>query len=414
MKDKINKVELLAPAGSYEKMVTAFHFGADAVYLAGKQYGLRAFADNFSIEEMQQAVEYAHSKGKKVYVTLNIFANNSDFEQLQQYLKQLENIKVDAVLVSDVGMFDFVRTHSKLNIHISTQANTTNKYAVDFWIKQGAERVVLAREVALEQIKEIKEYVPKANIECFVHGAMCISYSGRCLMSNYMTQRDSNRGECVQACRWKWQIKEYSRTDDDAMPVYEDERGTYIFNSKDLNMLPHIDKLISAGVDSLKIEGRMKSPFYVATVVNAYRRAIDSYYQQPNKYIVDEQLLNELNKASHRSYTTGFYLDENQQRQYYKSSRAVEESKFIAKVLSYHDGIATIEQRNKFVAGDTLEILSNGDSFNKQFVANNITDNNGNTVEVCNRVQQILHLPCPHPLNEGDILRYPQQKQLEE
>ena len=409
---KTNKVELLAPAGSYEKMLTAFHFGADAVYLAGKQFGLRAFADNFTDQQIAQATQYAHSINKKVYVTLNIFASEADFAQLGDYLKVLEKAQVDAVLVSDLGVFDFVKTHSHLNIHVSTQANTTNKYAVNMWHKMGAERVVLAREVPLAEIAAIKQFVPQCSIECFVHGAMCISYSGRCLMSNYLTNRNSNRGECVQACRWKWEVKECSRDDDSAMPVMEDEHGTYIFNSKDMNMLRHIDKLMDAGIDSFKIEGRMKSAFYVATVVNAYRRAIDAYYK--GKSAFDKcltELTNELNKASHRCYTTGFYFDEDVERQYYTSSKAIEESKFIAVVLDWKDGVATIEQRNKFVDGDTLEILSVGDSFNKQFVAHNILDSVGNSVQVCNKVQQVLTLPCPYPVQKGDILRFCQNEQ---
>lgn len=397
------KLELLAPAGNMEKLITAFHFGADAVYLSGKRYGLRAFADNFDECEIAEAVAYAHKLGKKVYVTLNIFAKNADFDDLCDYLKVLEDAQVDAVLVSDVGMFDFVRSHSKLPIHISTQANTTNKYAVGYWRKQGAERVVLAREVPLKEICEISAYCPDVQLEVFVHGAMCVSYSGRCLMSNYLTNRDSNRGECVQACRWQWEVREVSR--EDGMPVMEDERGTYIFNSKDMNMLAHLPELIDASVVSFKIEGRMKSAFYVATVVAAYRRALDAI---ANGTFTDElvvELNTELNKASHREYTTGFYFDEQESRQYYPSSKAVEEYKFVAVVKESGCGSITIEQRNKFTVGETLEVLSSTDDCGKTFTVQYATDEKGNPVEVCNKVKQTLIINCPYKLTAGDILR---------
>lgn len=394
---KITSTELLAPAGNMEKMLTAFHFGADAVYLAGQNFGLRAYAGNFTDEQIAEAVQYAHSLGKKVYVTINIFAFNSDFNALKDYLKVLENAKVDAVLVSDAGVFDFVRKNSSLNLHISTQANTTNKYAVAFWHEMGAERVVLARELSLEDIAEIHDYVPTCQLETFIHGAMCIGYSGRCLMSNYLTARDGNRGQCVQACRWEWEINEIGNRDH-KLRLTEDGRGTYIFNSKDLNMIRHIDELKKAGVESFKIEGRMKSSFYVATVVNAYRRALNGENI--------ELLEKELEKASHRTYTTGFFLDE-KQRQYYPSSRAVEQSKFIAKVLDWKDGVVTVEQRNKFVEGQTLEILSVGESLCKTFTADDIRDLEGNKVDVANIVQQHLTFKCSHRVFAGDILRLP-------
>ena len=399
----INHIELLAPAGNMEKLKTAFHFGADAVYLAGKRYGLRAFADNFTDEQIAEAVNYAHSLGKKVYVTLNIFAHNPDFDDLKDYLKVLENAKVDAVLVSDVGMFSFVKQNCNVPIHISTQANTTNKHAVKFWTEQGAERVVLAREVNLKEVANIHDFCPQTELEIFVHGAMCISYSGRCLMSNYLTNRDSNGGACVQACRWAWEVREVGR--DDYMPVMEDERGTYIFNSKDMNMLAHLPQIINAGVVSLKIEGRMKSPFYVATVVNAYRRALDAIAKDEFTEELICQLNLELDKASHRAYTTGFYFDEQETRQYYPSSRAVEEYKFIAVVKEVGDGYVVVEQRNKFVVGETLETLSVTSDTNKQFTVDYALDEKGNQVEVCNKVQQLLKINCPFHLAVGDILR---------
>jgi putative protease len=399
------KAELLAPAGNLEKLHTALHFGADAVYLAGKNFGLRAFADNFTAEEMTAATSFAHNLGKKVYVTVNIFAKNDDFAGLEEYLHQLENAKVDAVIVSDLGVFNFVKNHSNLAIHVSTQANTTNTYAVKAWQEMGAQRVVLARELSLAEIEEIHAFCPQCQLEAFVHGAMCISYSGRCLMSNYLTGRDSNRGACVQACRWEWDIIEKSRSGSQPLTVKEDGRGTYIFNSKDLNMLPYIDRLMAAGVVSFKIEGRMKSPFYVATVTNAYRHAIDSVGS--GGYQASEVLLAELNKASHRSYTTGFFLGENvEERQYYDSSKAVEEYKFIAKVVACDGGVVTVEQRNKFSAGDVLEVLSaNKELLNKTFIVDEMTDSDGSSVTVANKVQQILKLPCPYSLSAGDLLR---------
>ncbi len=395
--------ELLAPAGSMEKLKTAIHFGANAVYMAGKKFGLRAYADNFADEEIAEAVAYAHAHDVKVYVTLNIFASERDFAELPAYLDLLAAAHVDAVLVSDPGVFSVVKAHGKLPIHISTQANTTNKYAVDFWHKQGATRVVLAREVPLWEIAEIHKFCPDVELECFVHGAMCVSYSGRCLLSNYLVNRNSNRGECVQACRWQWRVQEVSR--EDSLPVEEDSRGTYIFNSKDMNMLAHLDELAAAGVVSFKVEGRMKSAFYVATVTNAYRKALDAIAQGTFDETTKTALDKELCKASHRDYTTGFYFDEDETRQYYLSSKAVEEYKFIAVVQSVSEGYAIVEQRNKFVVGDTLEVLSATSAHNAGFVVTEAFDQNGNKIEVMNRVKQIVRINCPYDLSPGDILR---------
>lgn len=391
-----------------EKLITAIHFGANAVYLSGKKYGLRAYADNFDDNEIAQAVQYAHERGVKVYVTLNIFPKNADFDGLADYLKVLEKANVDAVLISDVGMFDFVKNNSNLKIHVSTQANTTNKLAVKFWRNLGAERIVLAREVPLSDVAEICRFCPDAQIETFVHGAMCVSMSGRCLMSNYLANRDANRGECVQACRWQWQVREVGRSDEDFMPVYEDERGTYIFNSKDMNMLAHLPEVLQAGVVSLKVEGRMKSAFYVATVINAYRRALDAIANGTFNAELINELNAELDKASHREYTTGFYFGEEQTRQYYPSSKATETYKFVAVVKAVNaDGTITIEQRNKFVLGDVLETLSVTPDTNKTFAVTACFDENGVPVEICNKVKQILTINCPYTLQVGDILRKP-------
>lgn len=409
----MKKVELLAPAGDKEKFYTALHFGADAVYLAGQTFGLRAYAGNFNIDEIADCCSYAHSLGKKVYVTVNIYANDEDFDTLDDYLIALYNSKVDGILVSDLGVFSRAKIVTpNLPLHVSTQANTTNKYAVKFWSDLGAQRVVVARECTLVQIKEMIDFNKNVEIETFVHGAMCISYSGRCLLSNYLTNRSSNRGECVQACRWKYDILPEGH--DEPLTITEDQRGSYIFNSRDLNMIEHIDDLINANISSLKIEGRMKSPYYVATVVNAYRRAIDNFY---NKVIdfAPTILKDELTKASHRAYSTGFFYgrDNGEEKQYYPSSRAVADSAFIAVVVDYKDQVATIEMRNRFNLNDELEILSNNDSFNKVIKVTKITTLDGEELDKCIKVQQIVNIPCPYPLNKRDILRAKSNKNAE-
>ena len=399
------KVELLAPAGNMEKFYTAMHFGADAVYMAGKEFGLRAFSGNFTLDEIAFCADYAHKLGKKVYITVNIYGKNDDLKRLPEYISALKNANVDAVLVSDPGIFALVReVEPQLPVHISTQANTTNVNTVKFWSKLGAERVVLARELSLKEINEIAlETQGTVDIEAFVHGAMCISMSGRCLLSNYLTNRDGNRGECVQACRWEYQINEVNRPNE-ILTVGEDSRGTYFLNSKDMNLLEHIDKLIEAGIDSLKIEGRMKSPFYVATVVNAYRRAIDSYYADKDNYKPDPLLLKELELTSHRQYTTGFYFGD-YDRQCYETSKPKQIGVFIASVVDSGDDYIVVEQRNRFKVGDTLQILSTDENFGKEFVVESMTDMDGNVVEDAKNVQQKLKIKCPYKLSKYDILR---------
>lgn len=397
-------VELLAPAGNYEKMVTAFKYGADAVYMAGKKFGLRAFAGNFDNDEIEQAVNYAHSLGKKVYITLNILAHEGDFDELKDYVQYLERIKVDAVLVSDIGIMDFIREYApKLTLHISTQASILNSYAIKALMRLGAKRIVLARECSLEEIKKIRANIPAdIELEAFVHGAMCISYSGRCLLSNYLTGRDSNRGECVQACRWEYCISEVNRKDD-KYPIQEDERGTYILNSKDLNMIEHLKELKDAGVNSFKIEGRMKSPYYVANVVNAYRRAIDNMDNMtPN---LMEELKSELVKTSHRKYTTGFYFGADD-KECLESSYPVQTHEFMALVIGDSDGEKTlIEQRNRFKVGDELEVLSPNDTFNKIIKVTKMENEAGEQVDDAKNVQEKLYLYTILPLKQHDILR---------
>lgn len=400
------RIELLAPAGNFEKLKTAFRFGADAAYLGGKDFSLRSFADNFSAEELRAAVEYAHARGKKVYVTANIFAKNADFAALADYFRYLQEIGADATLVTDVGAFSLARQVApKLPLHVSTQANTTNKYAAKFWQEQGAERVVLARELSLSEIAEIHEYCPGLELEAFVHGAMCVSYSGRCLLSNYFAGRDSNRGECVQACRWKYSVRALREEGEGGeCAVEEDGRGSYIFNSKDLNMLPHLDKLAAAGVCSFKIEGRMKSAYYLATVVNAYRRAQDGTLSVP-------AALEELNKVAHRAFTTAYALGDNAETIHYSDSQEAGTRAYVADVLE--DGgagaagntCALVQMRGRFRVGDTLEILSPSDSFNRTFAVEEMTSEEGERVEDAKLVMQKLRLRCPYPLRAGDILR---------
>lgn len=402
----MNKPELLAPAGNFSKLKTAVYYGADAVYIGGKSFSLRALSDNFTDEEIARAVEYAHGKNVKVYVTVNIFAKNSDFDKAKEYFKFLYSVGVDAVLITDIGLIDLCKeVDPKLPIHLSTQANTLNKYAVRAWKNYGLERVVLARELSLAEIAEIREFVPDIELEAFAHGAMCISYSGRCLLSNYLNGRDSNRGECVQACRWSYELREKNKGGE-YYPIEEDERGSYIFNSKDLNMISHIDEMVDAGVISLKIEGRMKSEYYLATVINAYRRAIDEYCKIGDKYKENSMFYDELIKTSHRAFTTAYTLGDNFDTVNYSDSQSVGEKQFIAVVTkSTEGGYAEIEMRNRFKKSDVLEILSPSENFNKTFIVNEMYDEDGNEILDAKIVQQKIRIKCEYDLREGDILR---------
>ena len=388
-------VELLAPAGTFLKLKTAFKFGADAVYFAGKKFGLRAFAGNFEDDEIEKAVNYAHSLNKKVYITVNILAHEADFDGLKEYIEYLDKIGVDAVIAADVGIIKLIRDVApNLDIHVSTQANVTNSYSAKFFQDMGVKRIVLARELSIEEIKKIHEAVPDMELEAFVHGAMCISYSGRCLLSNYFTGRDSNRGACVQACRWEYTITEKSRQGQQ-FPIEEDERGTYILNSKDLCMIKHLKELEEAGVCSFKIEGRMKSEYYVACTVNAYRRAING----------EDVDISELEKSSHRLFTTGFYFGE-KDKECFTSSSPVQTHEFMALVLEdAKDGYVKIEQRNRFKVGDTLEVLSPDENFNKKIKVTEIKNLKGELIDDAKKVQEMLLLKTDLHLKEGDILR---------
>ena len=403
----MNKIELLSPAGDMSKLKTALYFGADAVYIGGKHFSLRALAGNFTDEEMIEAVNYTHSLGKKIYVTVNIFGRNDDIKQAEEYFKFLEKIKVDGAIISDTGLIYLARTVApSLSINLSTQANTLNYKTVEFWKNFGVKRVILARELSLEEIKQIHKQVPDMEIETFIHGAMCISYSGRCLLSDYRTGRSSNRGECVQACRWHYEIREKG-SECGFMEMQEDERGTYIMNSKDLNLLDFIDELDNAGVCSFKIEGRMKSEYYLATVVNAYRRAIDCYYQKGQDYKRERLFQDELKKTAHREFTTAYITGYNDRTVNYEDSQSKGTHKFIANVVEGTNGkdFAIVEMRNRFKVGDELEILSPNDCFNKIIKVSRLEDEKGVPVEDAKIVQQKLKLFTDIKLSAGDILR---------
>ncbi len=401
----MKKIELLAPAGNFSKLKTALNFGADAVYVGGKTFSLRAFSDNFSEDELKEAVEYTHGLDKKIYVTVNAFMKNGDIEKLADYFKFLYSIGVDAVIVTDPGAIYLAKSVAPdLELHLSTQANTLNKLSCKFWKELGVKRIVLARELSLAEIKDISVHNETLELEAFIHGAMCISYSGRCLLSNYLTGRDSNRGECVQACRWNYGIKDLSK-EGDYFPIEEDERGTYILNSKDLNLIEYIGDMIDVGVCSFKIEGRMKGEYYLATVINAYRRAIDEYYEKGSEYKKNPLYMSELKKTFHRAFTTAYAFGDNKETVNYENSQSTGDSLFIASVLDYADGVATVEMRNRFMVGDILEVLSPRDTFNKTFTVTEIINEKGDSIEDAKRVQEILKIKCELPLKAGDFLR---------
>lgn len=402
----MKKPELLAPAGNMEKLKMALLYGADAVYLGGKAFGLRAFGGNFTNEELQEAVDFAHKLGKKIYVTVNIFPHNSDIAKLPAYLTFLNEIKVDAILVADLGVFTLAKEYaSDVELHISTQANNTNWAAVNAWAELGASRVVLAREMSLEEVKEIREKC-SVELEMFVHGAMCISYSGRCLMSNYLTGRDANRGSCAQPCRWNYALVEEKRPGQ-YFPVLEDERGTYIFNSKDMCLLPYLPDVIASGVDSLKIEGRMKSVHYAASVVKAYREAIDSYFAAPEQFEVKKEWVEELDKVSHRAYTTGFYYGRPTEKdQIYGTSSYTQTSDFVGLVLDYDEktGFATVEQRNNMKVGQEIEIFQPHLAGYRQILQEMYNDE-GEAIQVAPHPQQIVKIRMDKPVEPYGILR---------
>lgn len=404
---KMEKVELLAPAGDLERLKVAIMYGADAVYLGGQIFGLRAAAKNFSYEDLAEGVRFAHERGVKVYVTANIIPHNEDLEGFPEYLEQIYKIGVDAVIVSDPGTFSIIKeTVPNMEVHISTQANNTNHMTAKFWGSLGASRVVLARELNFKEIKEIRDNIPEdLELEAFVHGAMCMSYSGRCLLSNYMANRDANRGECAQPCRWKYNLVEEKRPGE-YIQVIEDEKGTYFMNSKDLCMIEYIPEIIESGITSLKIEGRMKTTYYVAMVVKAYRAAIDSYYDNPNNWEFNPKWMEELKKASHREFTTGFYLNKpGHTEHHYDNTSYVRDYSFIGIVKDYDETnkIATIEQRNRFFLGDQIEIT--GPKEDVAMTIKEMWDEDMNPIDVAPHPQQIIKIRVEVPVSENYILR---------
>jgi len=407
---------LLVPASNLEVLKTAVIYGADAVYIGGEAYGLRAKAKNFSLDDMREGIAFAHERGVKVYVTANILAHNYDLDGARTYFKELKEIKPDALIISDPGMFTIAKEECpEIEIHISTQANNTNYMTYLFWHKMGAARVVSARELSLREIKEIRENIPDdLEIESFIHGAMCISYSGRCLLSNYFTGRDANHGACTHPCRWKYAVVEEQRPGE-YLPVYENERGTYIFNSKDLCMIEYIPEIIDAGINSLKIEGRMKTALYVATVARTYRKALDDFAESEEKYRSNmDWYRSEISKCTYRQFTTGFYFgkpDEN--TQIYDNNTYVNEYIYLGIVGELDDrGYVRIEQRNKFCKGDVIEIMK-PDGRNIPVTVNAIYDDEGNEVESAPHPQQVLWLDLSEKPQQYDLLRVENNKNPE-
>lgn len=401
-------IELLIPASSLEVLKVAVMFGADAVYIGGEAFGLRAKAKNFSLEEMKEGVEFAHAHDVKVYVTANILAHNKDLDGAREYFEELKQVGMDALIISDPGMFTIAKeVLPDVDIHISTQANNTNYATFNFWYKMGARRVVTARELSLEEIKTIRKNIPDdLEIETFIHGAMCISYSGRCLLSSFMAGRDANQGACTHPCRWKYSVVEESRPGE-YMPVYENERGTFIFNSKDLCMIEHIPELVEAGIDSFKIEGRMKTALYVATVARTYRLAIDDYLRDPEYYRSRIPFYkSEISKCTYRQYTTGFFFGKpDKDTQIYDSNTYEHEYTYLGIVGDCNgDGLYSVEQRNKFSVGENIEVMK-PDGTNIECSVIEIKDDEGNSMECAPHPKQKLWINLGTKLDRYDILR---------
>lgn len=404
----MRKPELLVPASSLEVLKIAVMFGADAVYIGGEAFGLRAKAKNFSSEDMKEGIAFAHEHGVKVYVTVNILAHNYDLEGVQEYLRELKEIKPDGLIIADPGIFMYAKEICpEIERHISTQANNTNYETYRFWYQLGAKRVVTARELSLQEIKEIREHIPEdMEIETFVHGAMCISYSGRCLLSNYLVGRDANQGACTHPCRWKYSIVEETRPNE-YMPVFENERGTYIFNSKDLCMIEHMDDILASGIDSLKIEGRMKTALYVATVARTYRKAIDDYLESPEKYKANMQWYQEqISNCTYRQFTTGFFYGKpDHNTQIYDSNTYVKEYTYLGYAEEIDErGCVQITQRNKFSVGEEIEIMK-PDGQNISVIVKAMYDEKGESVESAPHPQQKLYVDLGTEVSKYDLLR---------
>ncbi len=405
----MKKIELLAPAGDLEKLKIAVLYGADAVYFGGEMFSLRAGAGNMTLEEMQEGIAFAHEHGVKAFLTINIYAHNEDIEPLREYIGKVKDFGLDAFIVSDPGIVMLIQEIiPDAEIHLSTQANMTNYQTAKFWHDvMGIKRIVLARELTFREINELRENTPEElEYEAFVHGAMCISYSGRCLLSNFMIERDANRGMCAHPCRWKYALVEEQRPGQ-YYPIEEDERGTYILNSRDLCMIEHIPQLIESGIASLKLEGRMKSVFYVATIVSAYRRAIDAYYADPESYEFREEWMTELKKVSHREFTTGFYFDKPTNKdQNYQTSAYTRDYSFTGMVKSYdpETGYAIVEQRNKMVIGDEIEVFGPHTDFFVQELKE-MYNEEGEPIESAPHPQQILKIKMEQPVEPNFMLR---------
>lgn len=402
----MRKCELLAPAGNYDKFEVALAYGADSIYMGGKKFGLRTMAGNLDNDELKMAIDKAHSVGKKVYVTVNIFGRESDFDELDEYIHYLEEIKADALIIADPGIVTYVRKNApQLEVHLSTQANTMNSYTANMWHDMGVKRIVLARELSLKEIAEIRKKTPDSlELEVFVHGSMCMAYSGRCAISSYLTSREANRGHCTQPCRWEYTIVEQKRNGEQ-YTVQEDPSGMYFFNSKDLNMMPHMKELLETGVDSLKIEGRMKSELYIATITSAYRKEIDRYYQDPVGYTVDQQSIDQLYKATYRPYTTGFYFgNPEEEGQNVDKSKYVRQWDYMAKVVDKEDDGYCIKEYNPYKKGETFEILHPDGSFEQTTIVQ-IIDEKGNEVDIIKQPKQLAHVKLSSKAYKNSILR---------
>lgn len=406
----MQRIELLAPAGDLERLKTAFIYGADAVYIGGEIFGMRSAAKNFNKEDMAEGVRFAHERGKQVFVTVNIIPRNEEFEQLEAYLKELEEIGVDAVIVSDPGVFSVVKkVVPNMEIHISTQASTTNAASATFWYNQGAKRVVMARELSFEEIKEIRDNSPEGmDIEAFIHGAMCMSYSGKCVISNYTTGRDANRGACAQSCRWKYTLVE-EQENGDYEKVLDDVDAEFFFNTKDMCMINYIPQIIESGINSFKIEGRMKTAYYVATTVRAYRMAIDEYIKDPENWEFNPMWLEELKKGSHRHFSEGFYLGKTTTRdQNYESASYVRNYDFIGVVRGHEEesGLVIVEQRNRMFVGDEIEIIGPYKEIMYGKILEMYNEEN-EPIESAPHAKQIVKMKLDIPVEEHYMLRKP-------
>ena len=401
----LDNLEVLAPAGDYERLCAALDYGADAVYLGGQSFGMRAGPANFTYDTLKSAVELAHSKGVKIYLTCNTLPRNNEIPHFQQFIEEAVDCKVDAVIVADLGLLSLVKKYApNMEVHMSTQTGIVNYVTANELYNMGVKRIVVARELSLDEIAEIRAKTPTdLDIEAFVHGAMCVSFSGRCLLSQYLVNRDANRGECAQPCRWGYHLMEEKRTDE-FYPIFEDEKGTYILNAKDLCMIDHLDKLAQAGVTSLKIEGRAKSSYYVSIVTNAYRMAVDILKKNPDEYKLPDWIRDEVFKVSHRKYCTGFFFGHPKDCQYYENSGYIRNYDVAAIVEECKDGVLYATQRNKFNKGEEIEILAPGEHYDVMTV-NTMFNENGEEIESANHAMMKLSFPCEKSYPKNSIIR---------